>query len=71
MRPGPEPGTVATKQNIHNNHFKVGGEKEGEQSPGRSLFILMASDCVRNVKNVYNIREGRGNKGIIQSFINV
>ena len=30
MRPGPEPGTVATKQNIHNNQFKVGGEKEGE-----------------------------------------
>ena len=37
------------------------------QSPRRSLIILMASDCVSNVKNVFNIRAGRGDKGIIKS----
>ena len=31
----------------------------------------MASDCVRNVKNVFNLRAGRGNtRVLIQSFMN-
>ena len=61
MRPGPEPAEQWQLNKTFITTISKLVERKRE-SPRRSLIILMASDCVSNVKNVFNIRAGRGAK---------